>query len=64
MFNKNIEIEFQSAVHLSASVSAIIEAQTQQPLFTATENGQSTSYNFNFLQYYVLFWVIPDVMRE
>ena len=35
--------------------------QTQQPPFRARENRQRTSYNFNFLQYYVQFWVLPDV---
>jgi len=28
------------------------------------ENRQSTSYNFNFFQYYVQFLVLPDVMGE
>jgi len=44
--NKNIEIGFQNAVfHLSTSVSAMIEARMQRPLFRARENRQSTSYN-------------------
>jgi len=69
MFEKNLEIGFQSAVFdLSASVSATI-AQWYRPKRNGLYLGlgktrQSTSYNFNFLQYYIKFSVLLDVMRE
>jgi len=40
----------------------MIEVQTQQPLFRARENRQSTSYNLSFLQSYVQIEVL-DVIR-
>ena len=58
MFNKNMGFRVQFVTSVSerkCHYCAIIEAQTQWPLFMSWENQQSTSCNFNFLQYYVQF---------
>jgi len=41
----------------------MIEARMQGSLCKARENRQSTSYNLGFLQSYVQFWVLLDVIR-
>ena len=69
MSNKNVKIGFQSAVFhlLSASVSAIFAKWyrlKRNGLYLGlakTDNALRTSV---FLQYYIQFWVILDVMRE
>jgi len=68
MFNKHIKIGFQRSVfHLVSERSChyceMREGWTQWPLFRARENRQSTSYNLNFLQSYIQFRVLINVMR-
>ena len=41
----------------------MIEARTQRPLFRPRENRRSISYNLSFLQSYVQFYILLDVIR-
>jgi len=70
MFNKNIKIVLQIAIcHLCERTLVPFLGNYRGPNATASmegyrENRQSTSYNFNFLQYYVQFRVLLDVTRD